>query len=215
MASVYLETVLAGVAGAADDDVLALNMEGLEVVESDALQVETHDALEGLFSLRALHSDLAVVGAFVSDGHVIALGVALDPSDILVDVGSVDYEEVLVVVHLVDEQVIYSAAVFVAHHAVENLAVGRACHVANEYVHDILESLRAFDSHLAHVADIKHTHCVAHCVVFLGDSAVLYGHVETAEGFHLRTQFDMTVIKTRSDEFILHLSCCILSVIEI
>ena len=206
MGGVNLKAVLAGVAGAGDDDFLAVAVESSEVVELEVTHGHVEDIDESVLCLGTLHGYFAVVGTLVLDGYVKALGLLLDPRPVLVDVGGIDDEEELVVVDLVDEQVVDRAAVVVAHHAVEDLTVGGAGDVVDEDVVDVFFSLGAFDANLAHVADVENADVMAHCVVLLGDGAVLDGHIEASEGAHEGAELDMAVMQARLLKIVFHWS---------
>ena len=73
------------------------------------------------------------------------------PFYVLVDVGSVDYEEEVVLCHLVHEQVVNGSAILIAHHSVENLAWFGSAHIVGEDVVDVSFGVRTLYGHFAHV----------------------------------------------------------------
>ena len=93
----------------------------------------------------------------------------LHPGHVLVDVGGVDHEEKVVLAHLVYQQVVYSASVGIAHHAVEDLADGGVFHIVGEDVVHIPLGIGALDAYLTHVRYIEHTAVLAHGVMLLDD----------------------------------------------
>ncbi len=204
MASVNLEAILAGVTGAAHNHVLAVDVECLEIVEQDVLDRYAEHLDHCLLGLRTLNGNLAVIEALVGNLNVKAFGVLHDPCHVLVDIRCVDHEEELIVVHLVDEQVIYRTAILAAHHAVENLAVGGTGHVVYEYMVDEFLCFGTFHADLTHVADVENAHFLTDCIVLVGYAFVLNGHVIAREGRHLRAQIYMTVMKTRDLDLFFH-----------
>ena len=114
MRPVYLESVFACVACAAYYYVAKL----LEGVERELAAWHRQHLLDHALSLRALHGELCVIVRLVLQVDVVAIGILLHPCPVFVDVGCVDYEEVFIVGHLVYEQVVYGAPVFVEHHSV-------------------------------------------------------------------------------------------------
>ena len=102
-------------------------------------------------SLWSLDGNLSVVVGLVVELQVVALEVRLHPFHVLVDVGGVDDEEEVVLGHLVDQQVVYGAAVGVAHHAIEDFPYGRTGDVVGEDMVHVALGVGALDAHLAHV----------------------------------------------------------------
>lgn len=180
--SVELETVLAGVAGAADDCGLVHVGDFLEGVEGKVGDVDSEDILNDFLSLRTLNGNLAVEVAEILDLDIEAGGVGLNPGDILVNVGGIDDEEETIVATLVDEQIVDHAAAGVEHHSVEALANRRAGDIVGENVVDVTLGVRTGDGNFAHVGNIENAASITHGVVLLNDTTILDGHVEAAEG---------------------------------
>ncbi len=65
-----------------------------------------------------LYGELAEFVAKRDDLHIIAVGVFHDPCHILVNIGSIDHKEEIVVATLVDKKIVHDAPLGVAHHAV-------------------------------------------------------------------------------------------------
>ena len=151
MAGIDFKAVLACVARAAHDDGLAVALQFLVGVEREVAAIDAEHALELFLGLGALQSQLAVEVALVCDAHVVVLLLLVEPGHILVDVGSVIDQEEVVVAHLVDQQVVDSAAVGIQHHAVIHLALGGIPHIVGEHVVHIFLCIGAGDSRLAHV----------------------------------------------------------------
>ena len=194
MHAINLETVLARVARAADDDGLRRAVEVgyfLERVERQLAAGQLQHLLHHALSLGTLHRQLSVVVALVGNGHLISLGQFLYPLDILVDVGSVDDQQETVGGLLVDQQVVHHAAIVVAHHAVENLPDGHSAHIVGKDVVHKVFGIVARDQHLAHVAHVEHTTGRTHGVVLVDDGCVLDGHVKASKGLHQRPQGHM------------------------
>ena len=167
--AVELKAVLTRVARAAGDDGLAIDVDFLEGVEGQVLDSQAEQTFHLLFGEGALHSHLAIDVGLVVDDDVVALALLTDPGVVLVDVGSVDYQQIEVALHLIDKQVVHTSSVGIAHDAVENLAVGGVGDVVGEDVVDELLGIGAADEDFAHVADVEDAAGVADSHVFVLD----------------------------------------------
>ena len=85
----------------------------------------------------------------------------------------------------VHEEVVYGAAIWVAHHAVEHLSgLESADFVGEDVVHEGF-GIRAFNKDLSHVGDIEHAHVLPYGKVLRHYAGILDGHNEACEGTHL------------------------------
>ena len=187
VACINLKTVLASVTSAANDDIVAIIVNTLEGIESQVGAVEIENSLHGFLGLWTLYCNLPVALALVVDFHVKLCSLLVNPSHVLVDIGSIDNEEVVILAHGVNQQVVNSTTVRIEHHAIldaANLHLGDV--VGEDVVHKLL-SLGTSDANLAHVRHIKDAYVVAHCIVLLNDALVLNGHIKTAKGSHQRS----------------------------
>ena len=194
--AVDLETVLARVTCAADDDGLTLDLNLLEGVEGKFLDGEAQQTLDLLLSLGTLDGHLTVGVGLVVDLYIVALALFNDPSVILVDIGCIDDQQVEVALHAVDKKVIDAATVGVAHDAVVDLAVGGIGDVVGEDVVDELLCIGAADKDLTHVADIEDAGSIADGHMLVLDGGVLDGHVKSSERAHLGVKGYVLVIQT-------------------
>ena len=192
MRAVDFEAVLAGIAGATDDDVA----HDLCRIELQFLACESKHFLHYALCLGALHGELSVVVALVVQVDVEAFGVLLHPGYVLVDVGCIDDEKEVVLAHFIDEQVIDCSAVGVEHHAVVYLPDGCLTDVVGEDVLDVALGIGSRDAYFAHVTDIEHAAMLTDCIVLVRDVCVLNRHDESAEWRHQCAKCHMAVIKT-------------------
>ena len=194
MGTIDLEAVLARVACAADDDGLAADLNLLEGVEHELGTVQAERGQHQRLCLGSLDGELGVVVALVLGLGVEALDLLLNPGVVLVDVGSVDDEEEVVLAHLIDEQVIHSAAVGIEHHAVEDLAhVGSGHVVRKDVLHEAL-SLRTRDAYFAHVANVEDADLLTYGIVLRRNVGIDERHVEAAKGHHLGAECYMLIM---------------------
>lgn len=77
------------------------------------------------------------------------------PLEIFIFVGSVDYDEVVVICLFIYDQVIYCTAVLVAHRAVACLSVNHICKVVGQQMLQVFEGFFSFAEDLAHVRNIE------------------------------------------------------------
>ena len=77
------------------------------------------------------------------------------PLEVLVLVGSVDYDKVVVVCLFVNNQVIYCAAVLVAHRAVARLSVYHIGKVVSQQMLQVFQRFFSFAQDLSHVRNVK------------------------------------------------------------
>ena len=104
----------------------------------------------------------------------------------------------------VHQEVVHSAAVFLAHHAVEHLSgLETADFVREDIIHEGL-GLGTLDENLTHVGDVEHAHFTANGIVLLGDGTVLDRHHEAGEGAHLGSHGYVPFIETGLFEFLIH-----------
>ena len=77
------------------------------------------------------------------------------PLEIFIFVGSVDYDEVVVICLFIYDQVIYCTAVLIAHWAVACLSVNHICKVVGQQMLQIFEGFFSFAEDLAHVRNVE------------------------------------------------------------
>ena len=94
----------------------------------------------------------------------------LHPSPVLIDVSGIDDNEEVVLLHFVNEQVVNSATVFVAHHAIEDFSVFHAAYIIGKDMVNVCLGILSLYSHLSHMRYIKHAAVSAHSLMFLYDS---------------------------------------------
>ena len=114
-ADIQFETVLAGVAGPGDDGRKTCDC-ALEVgcvIAGGDLVLRRQFLKDGL-CLRALQCQLGDGLGNVLDLHV-PLDLRFDPGKVLVLVGRVDHDEIIILLHLVDDQIVHHAAFRIAH----------------------------------------------------------------------------------------------------
>ena len=194
--TIHLESILARVACPTDNDGLAVNVQFLARIEFQVFACQFENFFTNKFSLGTLDCQLAIVVGLVLEINVESFEMLFHPRHILVDVGGIDDQEKLLSPHFVDKQVVDRSSVGVAHHAIENLAVGCCGHVVCENVIDVAFCVASLDEHLAHVADVEHTACLANGHVLIGDVGVLNGHDEACKRRHQCVQCNMFVIET-------------------
>ena len=120
----------------------------------------------------------------------------LDPGKVLVNIGGVhNQQEMVGQILTVNEKVVHSASVRIAHHAVEDFSGFVSTDIVGENVVDESLGLRAFHKDFSHVGHIEHTHLFPHGQVLLGDGAVLDGHHESRKGAHLGIEGQMGVVQ--------------------
>ena len=122
-----------------------------------------------LARLRALDGEHRVVVQAIVERDVEALGVALEPREILLVVGRVGDGQVAVVAEPVGEEVVQDAPVLLAQHAVLRSVLGDLRHVVGE--DPLQEGLgaRAGRLDLAHVRDVEDARVGAHVEVLFLD----------------------------------------------
>ena len=74
------------------------------------------------------------------------------------------------------------------------------------------EALGILSGHenLAHMGYVEHTDVLPHRFVLVDDAAVLYRHIETRKGAHLRTQLHVPVVQTSLLQLFFHISVIVL-----
>ena len=120
----------------------------------------------------------------------------MHPSPVLIDIGGIDDQEEVAFTHLVDQQVVYGAAVLIAHHAVEHLADGSPRNVVGKYMLYVAFCITATDGYFAHVTHVEHAALGAHSLVLVGDIAILDRHFKSCKGRHQCAHSHVFVIET-------------------
>ena len=99
----------------------------------------------------------------------------LDPLGVFGMVGSVDHQQNVLGVHFVDQQIVYSGAVLIAHGGVFHLAVYHVLAlVGHQHLH-VGHGVFAAQGHLRHVGDVEQAGFFTHGHM-LGDHACLVLH---------------------------------------
>ena len=195
-AGVYFKSVLAGVAGTAYKESAAVGQCCfLECVEGEVGAVYAEHVFHYILGERSLYGKFGEFVAQIVYLYIESFSTFVHPPDVLVDIGGVYNEQKVVFAAPVHQQVVDCAAVRVQHHAVENLAVRSSGNVVCEYVVHKFFGIGTGHKHFAHVAHIEYTAGVAHGVVFLRYSGVLYRHVESCKRSHLRAESHMARVK--------------------
>ena len=117
---------------------------------------------------------------------------------ILVDVGSIDHQQIGQLVNAIDQNIIDDTAFAIRQARVLHLAVEEFRHVVRGDTLQEGESLRALDPDLAHMAHVKDTHAVANGSVLVVNARKLDGHIVTRKLGHLGTCCDV-ILGERSD----------------
>jgi hypothetical protein len=192
---VQLEAVLAGVAGAAHDHVVAGNGSLGEVVVADAAEVDVSERLEDLGGLRTLHGEERHVVARVREGHGESRGVPRDVGEVLRGIAGVD-DHHDAVGEAIDEAVVLDRAAIVEDRGVVHLADGEGGDVVRGHVIHELHGAVARDPELAMCETSKIPASLADRLVLGGDArGILDGHLVAGEGNDLAAQRDVDLVE--------------------
>ena len=94
-----------------------------------------------------------------------------------INVAGVDDNQVIVLRHAVDNQIVDHAAFVVAEHAVAHVAVEHFGNIGRDEVLNVLQRVLAMEDQLSHVRHIKKTCLSAHCHMFGKNSRrILHRH---------------------------------------
>ncbi len=195
-----LDAVLAGVARAADERGNAVDAQlgGLEA----AGELGVGQAADVAAGLGALDGEHRVVGVAVDDLDAVgALGLPLDPGEVLAVVGRVGDRQEAVVAQVVGEEVVEDPAVL----------AGRAAEYWAPPVDSLSTSLestrwrnarapRPAGLDLAHVGDVEDAGALAHGGVLLAHALVLDGHLPAGEGHELRARLLVAAVERSAKE---------------
>src|ERR1043165_1734739 len=160
---VELEAVLAGVAGAGDDGIDAVDVAAREAVVLDRTEVDVDERLEVALRVRALERELRVVRALVPDFRIHALRAVGEPLEVLVLIRGVDDDEVVVRADAIDEDVVDEAGGGVEKAVVLRAAVLELRDVVAGGALEQRERVGALDRELAHVRDVEKAGAGAPC----------------------------------------------------
>ena len=120
-----------------------------------------------------MYGYLTIKVATVLEVDVKACGMLLHPCPVLVDIGSIDDEEEVVLAHLVDQQIVDGTTILVAHHTIIDLTYGCASNVVGKDVLHIALCIPALHRNLSHVGDIEESNMFANSGMLGGDTSIL------------------------------------------
>ena len=195
-----LETVLAGVAGARQEQRHPGG--GLRLQRGEAAQLAGRGAVavaqqadDLLARLRPLHGDDAQLRT-LGNLHVERGGLLADPRQVLVAGGGIDHQAEERLVHVIGDQVVDHPAALVEHARVQGLArLLELVHRIGQQVAQELAHPGAVQVDHGHVADVEHARGTAHQVVLVDLRAVVDRHVPAAEVDHLGAERTVGVIE--------------------
>ena len=144
-----------------------------------------------------------VVVEAVVERHVEALGVALEPREVLLVVGGVGDGEVAVLLELVAEEVVEDASVLLGEDGVLRAVLGDLRHVVGEDPLQERLGAGAGGLDLAHVRDVEDPRVLAHREMLLADARVLDRHLPAGERDELGAGGDVPVVQGGSLERVL------------
>ncbi|MNE30390.1 hypothetical protein D3C80_1239010 [compost metagenome] len=148
-------------------------------------------ALPGVRPLHGQHGQIAALGQL--DGK--ALGLRLQPGQVLVAGGGVDHQAIAAG-GAVDDQVVDHPALGIQHDAVQRLPqLGQARHIVGQHPAQILSGLHAGDIDHSHVRDIEDPAVAAHLMMLLDLRTVVQRHVPAAEVDHLGAKRHVQVVE--------------------
>ncbi len=173
--AVDLEPVFSGVTGAGNEGVDACHIHVLHsVVVLEFVQWILTDLLEDPLGVGALEGDFRNLRREVFDGHVFeVLGCSGCPLVNLVDVPRVHYQEVLPALQADDHHVVYHAAVWIAHGAVNDPAGVPFGDVIGHKELQEVEGIRTLYQDLSHVGDVPESGLFPACGVLFLDAREL------------------------------------------
>ena len=201
MRAIELKSVLTRISSAAGDDRLTLHLYLLEGIEGQVTHREAEHTLHHLLALRALHRHLTVVARLVVDDHVVAHALLHYPGIVLVDVRCVHHEQIPTLAHRIHQQVIHATSIGVTHDAIVYLAIGRIRNIVSKDMVNKLFGVGTTDEYLSHMRHVEYAARVSHRIVLLLDARVLYRHIKSAEGAHLRPEVHMLIMQTSVFQF--------------
>lgn len=184
------ETIFAGVAGAADPDVFAVEGCGGELIFFEfgrfgLADSGLNDGVNEAGDFRTLNGDGAGGIGNVFERCVLiefAGGkFGFEPEDVGLDAGGVDDKKIFVFADAIGVEVVDDAAFCVAHEGVLAGADGEFADVVGEGAIEEIGGAGAGEERFAHVGDVEDAGGVADGLVFVGDGGVLDGHFPAAE----------------------------------
>ncbi len=221
--------ILAGVAGAGDDQVelllgaaqLALDQAGLGHAGQGVLeprvgcqalqdgqrcrplqgQVDAHVGAVGRVLEIAQHGGAlhAQVGALAVDQHLAVVD-GIEPGPVLVGVGRVHHHQVEIVAAPVDHQVVDDPAVLIEEVSVKALAGLEPAGIVGQHQVQELGGVGAADLEHAHVGHVKEAGCLADGVVLVEDAGVPHRHLPPGKGDHLARVGLVPLVEGRAPE---------------
>ena len=117
------------------------------------------------------------------------------PIPILVDITSIDYQEVFFRFIMVDQQVVHDTSLVIREASILSLANRQHGSVVRSDALDESQRVRAFYPELTHVGNIEHTDAVHNGHVFVDNTGVLDRHVETCKFMHFGSECNVHVGK--------------------
>ena len=196
MRGIDLKAVLTCISRTRHDDI-AYRLHG---IESQFATRQVQDRLHDMFGLRTLQRYLSIIVATVLQINIKAFGILLHPGPVLIDICSIDDQEEIILCHLVDEQVINSTAILVAHHAIIDLTYRCIGYIVRKYMLHVTFGIRSLDGHFSHMRHIKESGMFANSHMLWCDTSILIKewHVKATERYHCSPQRHMSFIQART-----------------
>ena len=117
------------------------------------------------------------------------------PIPILIDIGSIDYQEVFVLTVLIDQKVVDHATGFVGKTSILHLSRKKGSYIIGSYLLQKVHGLQPFYPKFSHVRDIEYSNRMAYSQMFVNNARIFYGHVVSRKFMHFSTQCDVSFSK--------------------
>lgn len=172
-----LEPVLAGVAGAAEDQSL---LPPADSVVRRQGEVRSHEGPER-GTPGPLHGEGPELGTAVEENHVLR-GMGEQPLAVLIDARRVDDEEKAILPGTIEDEIVDDPSRFVEQQGVLSLPHPERGDLVGEKSLEPRGGTRARDFEFTHVRDVEDTHTGPHREMFGHNSLILDRHLPTREG---------------------------------
>ena len=157
-------------------------------------KIDRRQLLQCLDSFRSLYRKLRhTVGSILQFSPLRIM--RHTPVPVLLDIGSVDNQQILLLFVLIDQQIVYNTAILIGKASVLYFTGRKGGHIVRSDFLQKVQSMRAFHPKLSHVGDIEYADALANGEMFVDDTGIFDRHIVSRKFVHLSAQRDVCFCK--------------------
>ena len=192
---VEFKTTCTGIAGIGNNDIrFACKLTVRKGIIREFGKVDGSQFLQCLDSLRTLYGKLChAVGSILQFGALRIM--RHTPVPVLLYIGSIDNQQILLRLILIDEQVVHNTAILIGKASVLHFTGSKGCHIIRSNFLQKVQSVRTLHPKFSHMGDIEHAYTLANGEMLIDDTGIFDRHIVSRKFVHLSTQRDVCFCK--------------------